>query len=69
MRILHSAKNAGDAICRIGSCKLPILRDIQQRKPTLAGIGFDQGEVAAVVGGNWLRFFEQGFGPKPEAAG
>lgn len=44
-------------------------RDFGNLERGLAGIGFDQGEVAAVVGGNWLRFFEQGFGPKPEAAG
>ena len=29
----------------------------------LAAAGFSAPEVAAVMGGNWLRFFEQGFAP------
>ncbi|MDH3263729.1 MAG: dipeptidase [Paracoccaceae bacterium] len=29
----------------------------------LAAVGFDEGEVAGIMGGNWLRFYDQSFGP------
>ncbi len=29
----------------------------------LGAVGFDSAEVAAILGNNWLRFFEQSFGP------
>ncbi len=30
----------------------------------LAAVGLDEKEVAAVMGDNWYRFFQQGFGPQ-----
>ncbi len=32
----------------------------------LRDIGFDTAEVAALMGGNWHRFFEQNFAPRPD---
>jgi len=29
----------------------------------LAAVGFDAGEVAAIMGGNWLDFYQRSFGP------
>ena len=34
----------------------------------LGRIGFSAGEVAALMGGNWMRFFEEAFRPMAEAA-
>jgi len=34
----------------------------------LLKVGFSQDEVAGLMGGNWLRFFEEGFGPQQGAA-
>lgn len=33
--------------------------------PGLRDAGFAPDEVAAIMGGNWRRFFEEGFGPAP----
>lgn len=33
----------------------------------LAAVGMSDAEVGAVMGGNWLRFFDQGFGPERSA--
>ena len=30
----------------------------------LKTVGFNQDEIAAVMGGNWMRFFEANFSPK-----
>lgn len=30
----------------------------------LRGVGFDKGEVAQLMGGNWYRFFAENFGPQ-----
>jgi microsomal dipeptidase-like Zn-dependent dipeptidase len=38
-------------------------RDFPNLEKGLAAIGFNQDEVAGIVGGNWLRFFGQSFGP------
>jgi len=41
-------------------------RDFPHLAEGLAAVGFDASEIAALLGGNWLRFFERGFGPAPE---
>ena len=38
-------------------------RDFPNLERGLRSAGFSVDEVAAVIGGNWLRFFEQGFTP------
>lgn len=38
-------------------------RDFAQIAAGLHIAGFDAAEVTAIMGGNWLRFFEAGFGP------
>ncbi len=38
-------------------------RDFGQIEQGLAAVGMSDDEVAAVMGGNWLRFFETSFGP------
>jgi len=38
-------------------------RDLGNIAKGLAGVGFGESEIAAIMGGNWLRFFEQSFGP------
>jgi microsomal dipeptidase-like Zn-dependent dipeptidase len=38
-------------------------RDWDNLREGLSEVGFHAGEVDAILGGNWLRFFEDGFGP------
>jgi len=38
-------------------------RDFGKLEQGLRDIGFDQGEVAGIMGNNWLRFFDRNFGP------
>ena len=38
-------------------------RDFGNIEIGLRAVGFDADEVAAIMGGNWLRFFERSFGP------
>lgn len=38
-------------------------RDFENIEAGLRNIGFDHAEVAAVMGGNWLNFFDRSFGP------
>ncbi|MEB8387382.1 membrane dipeptidase [Rhodobacteraceae bacterium KMM 6894] len=42
-------------------------RDFGNFQTGLRDIGFDADEVAALMGGNWLRFFDGNFGPAPAA--
>ena len=39
-------------------------RDFVNFAPGLAAVGFDADEIDAILGGNWYRFFKEGFGPK-----
>lgn len=39
-------------------------RDFGNIEDGLRAVGFAAGEAAAIMGGNWLRFFERGFGPE-----
>ena len=39
-------------------------RDFGNLEAGLRAVGFDPSEVAAIMGGNWLRFFERSFGPQ-----
>lgn len=39
-------------------------RDFPNFAKGLADVGFSQAEVDALLGGNWHRFFAEGFGPK-----
>lgn len=39
-------------------------RDFGNIAKGLAQKGFDPGEIAKIMGGNWLRFFDQNFGPE-----
>ena len=32
----------------------------------LSGVGFETQEVAAIMGGNWLRFYDESFGAQPQ---
>lgn len=43
-------------------------RDWENIREGLAAVGFSEGDVAALMGGNWLRFFEASFGPVSENA-
>jgi microsomal dipeptidase-like Zn-dependent dipeptidase len=38
-------------------------RDFGSIAEGLKSVGFDEGEIAAIMGGNWLRFFDLSFGP------
>ena len=38
-------------------------RDFATIEGGLRAVGFDAGDVAAIMGGNWLAFFAAGFGP------
>jgi len=38
-------------------------RDFPNLEQGLAAVGFSDDEVAAIVGGNWLAFFDRSFGP------
>ncbi len=40
-------------------------RDFGNIEDGLAAIGMNADEVAAIMGGNWYRFFADNFGPKP----
>jgi membrane dipeptidase len=40
-------------------------RDFGNIAEGLGRVGFAAEEVAALMGGNWLRFFEESFGPRP----
>ncbi|MDF2764734.1 MAG: rane dipeptidase family protein, partial [Rhodospirillales bacterium] len=40
-------------------------RDFGKIAAGLSAVGFSADEVAAIMGGNWLRFFEASFGPQP----
>lgn len=35
----------------------------------LLGVGFSREDVSGLMGGNWLRFFEEGFSPRQAASG
>jgi len=41
-------------------------RDFDAIETGLRAVGFSDAEVAGVMGENWLRFFEDGFGPRTE---
>ena len=45
-------------------------RDFGTIEAGLRDVGFDANEVAAIMGGNWLRFFDRSFGPerRPDAS-
>ncbi|WP_258127977.1 dipeptidase [Achromobacter anxifer] len=43
-------------------------RDFQNIEEGLRATGFAQDEVALLMGGNWMRFFDQGFGPQAPAS-
>ncbi|MEO1363003.1 MAG: membrane dipeptidase [Pseudomonadota bacterium] len=38
-------------------------RDFDNIESGLRAVGFDEGEVAGIMGGNWYRFYEENFGP------
>ncbi|MEO0667325.1 MAG: membrane dipeptidase [Pseudomonadota bacterium] len=38
-------------------------RDFDNIESGLRAVGFDEGEVAGIKGGNWYRFYEENFGP------
>jgi len=40
-------------------------RDFPGLADGLSEVGFDRDEIAAIMGGNWLGFFDRGFGPAP----
>ncbi len=40
-------------------------RDLRNIAAGLADAGFRDADVAAIMGGNWLRFFDESFGPAP----
>ncbi len=42
-------------------------RDFDNLESGLGAVGFDAAEVAGIMGDNWHRFFEQGFGPSQTA--
>ena len=44
-------------------------RDFHNIEAGLHGVGFGAQEVAAIMGGNWLRFFENNFVPAKAQAG
>ncbi|MEL6549526.1 MAG: membrane dipeptidase [Pseudomonadota bacterium] len=39
-------------------------RDFTGLSQGLSEVGFDAAEVSAIMGGNWMRFFEKSFGPE-----
>ncbi|MEM7197633.1 MAG: membrane dipeptidase [Pseudomonadota bacterium] len=43
-------------------------RDFGNISAGLKAAGFDTGEIAAIMGGNWLRFFVSSFGPQIQEA-
>jgi len=42
-------------------------RDFGKIAAGLRGVGFSTDDVASIMGGNWLRFFEVSFGPMPSS--
>ncbi|MCR9138660.1 MAG: dipeptidase [Alphaproteobacteria bacterium] len=40
-------------------------RDFGNIESGLKSVGFDASDVAAIMGGNWLDFYDQSFGPQP----
>jgi microsomal dipeptidase-like Zn-dependent dipeptidase len=38
-------------------------RDFPKIEAGLRSVGMNNDEVSAIMGGNWYRFFEEGFGP------
>jgi microsomal dipeptidase-like Zn-dependent dipeptidase len=38
-------------------------RDFGKLKDGLSAIGFSKDEVDGIMGGNWLRFYDNSFGP------
>lgn len=38
-------------------------RDFGNIRRGLVAVGFDGGEIDGIMGGNWLRFYDEGFGP------
>ena len=40
-------------------------RDFPRLANGLRAVGFDAPEVEAILGGNWLRFFDDSFGGMP----
>ncbi len=43
-------------------------RDFDRIEAGLRAVGFDEGEVAGLMGENWHRFFEENFAPHPTEA-
>jgi microsomal dipeptidase-like Zn-dependent dipeptidase len=39
-------------------------RDFANIAQGLKDVGFDDANVTAIMGGNWLRFFDDSFGPQ-----
>ena len=39
------------------------IRDFPNMVTGLQKVGFSQDEIAGIMGGNWLRFYDQNFGP------
>jgi membrane dipeptidase len=40
-------------------------RDFGKIEQGLRAVGFSEGETAAIMGGNWARFYQESFTPKP----
>jgi len=43
-------------------------RDFGTLATGLRTVGFSEAEVAGIMGENWLRFYDQSFGPAPGGA-
>ena len=41
------------------------IQDFPNIAKGLSSVGFNDEEVAAIMGGNWLRFYDANFGPRP----
>ncbi len=39
-------------------------RDFNNIRNGLSNVGFSQGDIDGIMGGNWLRFYDDGFGPE-----
>ena len=44
---------------------IPKIREFGNIAEGLEAVGFASDEVAKIMGGNWLAFFERSFGPAP----